>query len=107
MANLDTSVAEFCREFGIWPVTLYRSIDPNGGQREHGKRVVVLRLKNGSVTNLTKGRGGLGQALLSLDLRRKSDSCDKIPLRSHFRTFRGHSQALIAGETVPGNVIRR
>ena len=40
MLNRDTSVAELCRELGIGRVTLYRYIDPAGGLRENGRRVL-------------------------------------------------------------------
>ena len=40
MANRDTSVSELCKELGIRPVTLYRYVDPNGEQRDYGKRVL-------------------------------------------------------------------
>ena len=40
MANRDTSVSALCRELGIKPITLYRYIDPKGGLRESGRRVL-------------------------------------------------------------------
>ena len=40
MANRDTSVAVFCKEPGIRPVTLYRYVDPNGNLGDYGKRVL-------------------------------------------------------------------
>ena len=40
MASRDTSVAELCRELGVGRVTLYRYVDPQGGLREHGRRVL-------------------------------------------------------------------
>ena len=40
MANRDISVAELCRELGVRPVTLYRYVDPQGGLRDHGRRVL-------------------------------------------------------------------
>ena len=40
MANPDTSVAELCDELGVGRVTLYRDVDPRGGSREHGRRVL-------------------------------------------------------------------
>ena len=40
MANRDTSVTEICRELGVGRVTLYRYVDPRGGLRENGRRVL-------------------------------------------------------------------
>ena len=40
MANRDTSVAELCDELGVGRVTLDRDVDPRGGSREHGRRVL-------------------------------------------------------------------
>lgn len=40
MANRDTSVGELCKELGVKPVTLYRYVDPNGGLRDYGERVL-------------------------------------------------------------------
>lgn len=40
MANRDTSVSTLCKELGGRPVTLYRYVDPNGGLRDYGKRVL-------------------------------------------------------------------
>ena len=40
MASRDTTVAEVCRELGVGRVTLYRYVDPDGGLREHGRRVL-------------------------------------------------------------------
>lgn len=40
MANRDTSVSTLCKELGVRPVTLYRYVDPNGGLRDYGKRVL-------------------------------------------------------------------
>ena len=41
MAKRDTSVSELCRELGIRPVTLYRYVDPEGGLRERGRKVLA------------------------------------------------------------------
>lgn len=41
MANRDTSVADFCKELGIKPVTLYRYVGPRGELRDHGRRVLA------------------------------------------------------------------
>ena len=40
MASRDTSVADLCRELGVGRVTLYRYVDPSGGLRENGRRVL-------------------------------------------------------------------
>ena len=40
MANRDISVTEICRELGVGRVTLYRYVDPRGGLRENGRRVL-------------------------------------------------------------------
>lgn len=40
MANRDTSVSTLCKELGVKPVTLYRYVDPNGGLRDYGTRVL-------------------------------------------------------------------
>ena len=40
MANRDTSVGELCRELGVGRVTLYRYVDPSGGLRDSGRRVL-------------------------------------------------------------------
>ena len=40
MANRDTSVAHFCKELGVKPVTLYRYVDANGNLRDHGVRAL-------------------------------------------------------------------
>ena len=40
MANRDTSVADLCRELGIGRGTLYRYVDPSGGLRDNGTRVL-------------------------------------------------------------------
>ena len=42
MKNRDTSVSELCKELGITRPTLYRYVDPNGGLREFGKKVLQL-----------------------------------------------------------------
>lgn len=43
MANRDTSVSTLCKELGVRPVTLYRYVDPNGGLRDYGTRVLEAR----------------------------------------------------------------
>jgi len=40
MANRDTSVSQLCKELGVRPVTLYRYVDPHGGLRDYGIRVL-------------------------------------------------------------------
>ena len=42
MKNRDTSVSELCKELGITRPTLYRYVDPLGGLREFGKKVLKL-----------------------------------------------------------------
>ena len=40
MARRDTSVVELCWEVGVGRVTLYRYVDPSGGVRDNGRRVL-------------------------------------------------------------------
>ena len=40
MRNRDTSVTDLAAELGIKPVTVYRYVGPDGGLREHGRRVL-------------------------------------------------------------------
>jgi len=40
MTNRDTSVTELCKELKITRSTLYRYVDPTGGLRHHGERVI-------------------------------------------------------------------
>ena len=41
MAHRDTSVSAFYSELGIRPVTLYRSVGPQGQLREQGQKVLA------------------------------------------------------------------
>ena len=40
MANRDTQVGELCRELGVSRQTLYRHVDPNGGLRPDGQKLL-------------------------------------------------------------------
>lgn len=43
LANRDTQVGDLCRELGISRQTLYRHVDPNGGLRPDGQKLLDSR----------------------------------------------------------------
>lgn len=43
LANRGTQVGELCRELGISRQTLYRHVDPNGGLRQGGQKLLACR----------------------------------------------------------------
>jgi DNA invertase Pin-like site-specific DNA recombinase len=46
LANRDTQVSELCRELGVSRQTLYRHVDPNGGLRPDGQKLLGIRKRN-------------------------------------------------------------
>ena len=43
MAKRDTKVGELCKELGVTRQTLYRFVDPKGGLRNDGKKLLARR----------------------------------------------------------------
>lgn len=46
LANRDTQVSELCRELGVSRQTLYRHVDPNGGLRPDGQKLLRPQKRN-------------------------------------------------------------
>lgn len=51
LANRDTQIGELCRELGISRQTLYRHVDPNGGLRPGGQKLLGSQKRNTSKEN--------------------------------------------------------
>ena len=46
MAERDIKVGDLCKELGITRQTLYRFVDPNGGLRRDGAKLLKSKAQN-------------------------------------------------------------